>query len=497
MSQPAGDLRRRTVQSLFWMFLGVGGQRIVQFLGPVALWRLLDDRDLGLFVIVLSGIGIVESLTTFVGEQTQIWSDRGAERRYLDTVFTVRVLRSVVISSLLCALAWPLAWFFGDPAIDARYWLPGLFLALAGNGLVDALQSPARAVRMKGLDFRRVAFGDFVAAVLGVGGTLLLALLLRSVWALALGHLLATALRSATSYFVAPHGLRFHLDRTALRELFHYNKNAAGQPFLLLMIFTAPPFVLGKVAGTGAVAVFDGAARITRLPEDVFLRVLAPVAIPAYAQLKNDRARLAVAWSEAVHAFLLVGTPLTVAMAWCGDALPSVVFGAKYVAIPGLFGLLALHGGLAGLTSVVGPLFWAVGEPQWDRKAQFFRCLAIYGLGIPGALYGGAIGFAVAANTAIATALWFSVAHALPILGLRLHDFGRTVWHGLGTGLALLLGLGLVDLLVRPERSWRIVATAALAGPLLACLLLWLLRRRRSRPPAPADPVPQVEDPLV
>lgn len=489
MTGPGGDLRRRTIQSLLWQFLGVGGQRIVQLAGPIVLWRLLDGEDLGLFAIVLSGIGIVESLTTFVGEQTQIWSDRGSERRYLDTVFTVRVLRSLLISSLLCALAWPLAWFFGNPITEARYWLPGLFLVLAGNGLVDALQSPARAARMKGLDFRRVAVGDFVASVLGIGLTLGLAFAWRSVWALVVGHIASTAIRAVTSHVVAPHRLRFQLDRSTLRELFHYNKSAAGTPFLLLMIFTAPPIVLGKVIGTGAVAVYDGAARLAKLPEDLFLRVLAPVAIPAYAQLKYDTPRLARAWSSAVHAFLLVGTPMTVVMAWCGDALPSVVFGAKYVAVPGLFALLSLHGGLAGLTAVVGPLFWAVGQPQWDRKAQFFRCLAIYGLGIPLTLEFGVIGFAVAACLAIATALVFSVAHALPMLGLRLSAMAQAMQHGLLYGLGLGAALLGVDFAWAPTGWARILAAGALGGPLLGFLMLRLLRQRRlSPPPVEANP---------
>ena len=109
MSPAGGDLRQRTLHSLFWQFLCVGGQRIVQLCAPIVLWRVLDEGDLGLFAILLAAIGVVESLTTFTGEQTSIWSQRGAERRYLDTVFTVRLLRSVCISAILCALAWPFA----------------------------------------------------------------------------------------------------------------------------------------------------------------------------------------------------------------------------------------------------------------------------------------------------------------------------------------------------------------------------------------------------
>lgn len=486
MSQSTGSLRHRALRSLFWQLLGVGGQRVVQLAGPIVLWRLLEQHDLGLFAILLSAIGVLESLTTFSGDQTAIWSERGGERRYLDTVFTVRVLRSLVISTCLCALAWPFAWFFGTDETSARYWLPGLFLALAGNGLLDALQSPARAAQMKGLDFRRIALGDFVASLLGLFVRIGFALLWPDVWALIAGHLAGTALTSAVSYAVAPHRPRFQLDRATLRELFHYHKGAAGTPFLLLMVFTAPPFVLGKAIGGGAVAVFDGAARLAKLPEDIFLRVLGPVAIPAYAQLQHDRPRLARAWSRAVHTFLLVGTPLTIGLGWCGDALPSIVFGANYVAVPGLLVLLALHGGLAGLTSVVGPLFWAIGQPHFDRRAQFCRCVILYGLGIPAAILFGVLGFALAMCLAIAVTLAMSLWFALRYLDLRAAALAHMARDGFLVGLALACLLLGIDAVLAPTGLVRLGLAAATTGPLLGYLFLRLLRHRTE--PALATP---------
>ncbi|MEO6597968.1 MAG: oligosaccharide flippase family protein [Planctomycetota bacterium] len=482
MNPASGDLRHRTVHSLFWQLLGVGGQRIVQLASPIVLSRLIPAEEIGLFGIVLAGIGAIEALTKFMGEETTIWSQRGAERRYLDTVFTVHVLRGLCITALLCAVAHPLAWFFSDPDTDARYWVPGLFLALAGNGLVDGLSSPARAIQLKGLAFRRVATGDFCAVLLGTSLTIVLAFTLRSVWAMLLGYLGTTVLRTAISYIVAPHRPRLHIDREVCRELFTYGRGAAGAPFLLLMIFTAPAFVLGKIAGKGAVAVFDFAGRLAKLPEDIFLRVLGPVAVPAYAQLKHDRPRLARAWLGAVRTFLLVGMPMTASLAWCGDALPTVVFGEHYGSIAGLFALLALHGGLAGLTAVVGPLFWAVGEPKWDRKAQFFRCLTIYALGIPAAIWGGTTAFAGAACIAIGVALAFSLAHALPILGLRLRDLTHAMRDGLWLGCALAACMLLVDIAWSPAGIWRVTAAGAIGGPVIAFLVFRLLRDRGKGP---------------
>src|SRR5206468_2448451 len=105
-----------------------GGRRFVQFAGLAAIARLLAEQDIGLFGIVLATIAAIEALTAFTGEQSQIHSARGAERAYVDTVFTVRLLRGLLVGGALAALAPAFAWFFTDPAIGRRYWLTGLFL---------------------------------------------------------------------------------------------------------------------------------------------------------------------------------------------------------------------------------------------------------------------------------------------------------------------------------------------------------------------------------
>lgn len=492
MSAPDSDLRQRAVSSLMWQFTSVAGQQMVQLAAPMALARLLPRPEIGLFAVVFAGIAAIEALTKFMGEETTIWSKRGAESRYLDTVFTVHLLRGVIITALLCAMAWPLAYFFADPATESRYWLPGLFMVLAGNGLVEGLSSPARALKLKGMAFRRVAIGDFCAVLLGTSLTIFLAFLWRDVWAMLVGHLSMTALRTAISYVVAPYRPRLHIDREIFRELFQYGRGAAGAPFLLLMIFTAPAFVLAKVISKGAVALYDFAGRIAKLPETVFLRVLGPVAVPAYAQLQGDKERLGRAWLQAVRAFLLIGAPLTLTMAWCGNALPAFLFGDEYGSIQGLFVWQAVHGGIAGLMSVVGPLFWAVGKPQYDRKAQFFRCLAMYSLGVPAAIYYGVTGFAAAACIAITIGLWISVAYALRHLELRFSQFLAVTRDGLTVGGGLAAVMFVLDTTLAPQGIWRIVAAAATGGPVLGILGMRLLKNRKQQPTAepPAEDLP-------
>jgi len=485
MNAPHGDLRKKTVRGLIWQFMGVGGQQIMTLVGMSVISRNLDLPDVSLFAILLTGIGMLESLTLFMGEQSTIASPRGHERRYLDTVFTVRVLRSIVISLLLCALAPGFAWYFQDDKIPAHYWLTGLFLAMAATGFFDGLQSPARAARLKSLSFRRVVACDFVANLLGTTVTIVLAIALKNVWALLIGHVATTTFRSILSYVAAPHMPRFVLDKEALRDIVEYSKGAAGAPFLLFVTAAAPAMIVGKLI-MNMLAVFEYAARLTKIPENIFLRVLGPVAIPAYAQLRHDLPRLATAWLGAVRAFLLIGAPMMVAMGWCGGALPALVFGNAYGGVDSLFVLQCAYGGLAGLTAVVGPLFWAIGQPHRDRRAQFVRCVTIYALGVPFTLWWGIVGFAVAACISITAALVLCVVQAQRVLSLPFVRVLAAMRQGALVATGLATALLLIDLAFAPEGLVRIVTAGAASGPLLATIVLRLMRQRRG------EPVPEI-----
>lgn len=489
MSQPATDLRTKTLHSLIWQFMGVGGQQVMTLISMRIISRTIDKPDVGLFAILVAGIGMVEALTVFAGEQSTIASPRGADRRYLDTVFTVRLLRGVVVAGLLCALAPALAWYFHDNETEDRYWLTGLFLAMSPNVFFDGLQSPARAARLKSMAFRRVVLCDFVAFLVGMIVTITLVLTQKDVWALLIGYVATTALRTALSYVAAPHVPRLVLDKDALRDLFEYSKGATGSPFLLFVTFAASPFILGRLSKE-IVAIFEYAGKLARLPETIFLRVLGPVAVPAYAQLRDNVPQLARAWLGAMQAFLLVGGPLTVGMSWCGGALPAFAFENSYGEIDSLFVLQCVYGGLAGLTSVVGPLFWAIGQPHRDRRAQFARCIVVYALGIPFALTWGAVGFAVASCVSIFVALFWCIVQARQILGLTFGDVFSAMRPGAIVAGSLAAALFVVDLVAAPTGPARLIASAALSGPLLGIIVLRMLRKRG---PTPSPNLPSVD----
>jgi len=475
-----GDLRRRTLHSLFWQLLGVGGQRAIVLIQPMVLAKMewIKPPDVTAFVSVMVGMGIVEALTMFVGEQTTIVSERGTDKRYLDTVFTVRMLRAIVVCALLCGLAWPLGSYFATED-SVTYWLPGMFLCLAFTGVFDSLQSPARAVAMKSLDFRRIVAADFTAALLATTATIALAAGGLAAWALVFGHLTNALLRSLFGYWAAPHRPRFCLDRGAVKELMHYNLGAAGGPFVLLMVFSAPALVLKRLQdGNVRLGQYEFASKLAKLPEDIFLRVLGTVAIPAYTQLRQDPARLTRAWLQGVKAFLLLGGAMTVAMAWCGDTMPQVLFTKDFV-LPGLFALLCVHGGIAGLCAVVGPLLWAIGKPHVDRNAQTLRCLVVYGAGIPAALHWGALGFAVATIAGIVTALLWSCWAVVLHLRLPVRELLAVVLRGSLLGAVLLLALLACDLVFAPTGVLRLCVAIVGGGLAVARPALQLLRNRR------------------
>ena len=114
-ADPSTDLRARVIRGGFWVF----GLRITnQFFGLariIVLARLLAPADFGLFGIALLAMSALEtfSQTGFSAALIQKKKDTGP---YLDTAWTVQVIRGGVLALIAFLIAPYVAAFFDAPA---------------------------------------------------------------------------------------------------------------------------------------------------------------------------------------------------------------------------------------------------------------------------------------------------------------------------------------------------------------------------------------------
>ncbi len=457
------NLRGRILRSLFFQFIAKGGERILRLVVLAILARVLSQDDFGLMAAVAAALAAIEALTFLPTESAITASHRGREPRFLDTVFWIQSVRGVAIACCVAAISPFLARFYNHP----EAW--PLFAAIALQPLFVGFTSPRSEVLVKDLKLAAWSMARFAASIVGLAISVTLAYTLKSAWALVIGQISTQAALTIAGYIIAPYRPRARFDRESWQEIRGYCAQAAGIPVLIALVYQAPAFLLGKMAGLPALGLFTLNKRLADLPIEVALGVVGPVATPAYAAIRHDTDRLARAWLTALRWIATLALPAAVALVWVDAAIPQFIYGSDYRGAPMLFGLLAIDGTITALISVTGPLFWGVGRPSYDRWCQIVRAGVLYAVGIVLTMRFGAIGIASALVASSAATLIISMILAARLTNLSLR---RIVKEGLFAGLAgaLLMGslLYVIDIALAPQGLMRL-------GIGVAAGLLWLV----------------------
>lgn len=468
---------RRTTKAAVWQILARGGERALKLLSSLVLARLLVPEDFGRLTAALVLVGIVETLSALGVEQAIIQSKRGDDPRFLSQALRTTIVRGFGVALVMAALSPVAAWFNEDREI---LWMT---LVIAISPAIAGFTNPWVASRRRALDFRA-----FAVAAIG-GGAIQVATAVLCAWqglgalSLAIGIVASTAGSVALGWLLAPRQIDFAVDPEARAELRGFMRKAMGTQFILMLCNDTPALLLGRMADLATLGTYSLARRVCSLPTEVALPIFGNVLGPAYASLRTEPERLRQVWL-----FALMGIPLLAAPAVAGslvldERLPSFLFGAEYAGSAGLVSVLGVTALVNSLTGCCGPLFWGLGEPQYDRRQILIRFIGIAVTAVPATRYGGATGLAGSIALAQVAALIYAISHARRLAGASGAEVRKALMPAALAGGILLALFTMTDnglAWLGAHESVRVIGVGVEVAASMVVLGLFVLRMRRA-----------------
>lgn len=214
-----GSLNARFMRSSIFTLGGYGMGQVLRLASNLILTRLLFPEAFGLMALVAV---IMQGLAMFsdVGVSPAIMqSKRGDDQKFLDTAWTIQVMRGVLLWLFACVIAIPVSALYGEPLLA---WI----LPCAGISLLVAGFNPTRMdTANRHLLLGRLTVLDLTAQASGIVVAVILAWLLHSVWALVIsGIASAVILLVLYNLFLPGERNRFHWEREAAGELIGFGK---------------------------------------------------------------------------------------------------------------------------------------------------------------------------------------------------------------------------------------------------------------------------------
>ncbi|SDY79668.1 Membrane protein involved in the export of O-antigen and teichoic acid [Modestobacter sp. DSM 44400] len=351
--QPQRDLGSGVRRGATWAAGGKIIGQVIQFLGTIITARLLLPEDYGKAAIVLPLVAFA-AIFSSLGLGSAVIHSRRVTEKLLSTAFWVNAVTGVLITALVAALAVPLAHLFDEPLLTPLLLVGSLNFTLSLNVVHTSLLE-------RTLRFKQIAVLETVCSVLSIGTVVVAAIAGAGPFALVLGPLTYTIVRTLLSWAVVRWLPRARPDRASVRELWAFTRGITGFNILIFWSRNADNLLLAGVASQAALGNYSRAYNLMKLPVGQIQVVMNRVLFPALTRLRDDRPRLARAWLRALSVSGLAAAPIAIGMAVAAPAMVEVLFGRRWLGMVTVLELLAVSALPQTLTATVGGLLRATG----------------------------------------------------------------------------------------------------------------------------------------
>ncbi len=351
------SLSHRVVIGGFWVFSLRITQQLFNFIRLVILARILSPNDFGLMGIALLTMATLDTFSQ-TGFQQALIQKKEDIKPYLDSAWTVLILRGFILFAILFFIAPYAATFFNAP--EAKPIIQVIGLAV----LLEAFTNIGVIYFQKDLEFNRQFIYQFAGTLADFAVAISTALILRSVWALVFGLLAGNFARFVVSYFIHPYKPHLSLDLGKAKELFGFGKWILGSSVLIFLLTQGDDVFVGKLLGATALGLYQMAYKISNMPATEITHVISQVTFPAYSKLQDNIPKLREAYLKVLQITAFLSFPIAGLIFVLAPDFTKIFLGEKWMPMVPAMQILCIYGTLRFLAATGGPLILARGKPH-------------------------------------------------------------------------------------------------------------------------------------
>jgi O-antigen/teichoic acid export membrane protein len=321
-----GSLTARALRSSVLTVGGFGFAQVVRLLSNLVLTRLLFPEAFGLMALVTVFLTGLMMFSDFGIGAAIARSPRGDDPDFLDTAWTLNLVRGVMLFALGCALAWPMSVFYQEPL------LAGMLALASTQFLISSLMPTRRDTANRHLMLGRVTLLEMVAQLISLSIMVALALWLRSVWALVWGSLVgAMAQVVLMTLFLPGERNRLRWEPAAAHELVHFGRWIFLSTICGFLLSQGDKLILGKFLPLDVFGVYNIGFFLGSFPMMLGMVVITRILIPIYRDRPPAQSRENFLKLRKMRTLITGGLLAMLAViAFCGVWLVDLLYDDRY-----------------------------------------------------------------------------------------------------------------------------------------------------------------------
>ena len=365
------------IARLGWATTAHGATQGLRFLTSLIVTRLLTPEIFGIMLIINTLRTGAELLSDIGIGQNIVASPNGAKREFLDTAWTLQLLRAALIGIVVTASAWPIAHIYGNPDLVKLMPFAGLFSFIIGFEAID------RFIAQREQKFARFTAFEISIALVSGAGQVLLAWLYPTVWGLIYANTAGAIITVVASYiFFAEKVPKLSLDRVYAREILHFGKWIFLTSIVYFISTNFDRLYLGGAIPLGLLGVFGVARSLTEVIASFVTRVGNYIVFPAVAASQGDRAELRRKLAHSRLPLLLAAAAGLSVFVALSDLVIKVLYDDRYLAAGYILPILAAGVWFTVLTTTAEAVLLGIGRPIYGAAGNAAKLVWLL-IGLP------------------------------------------------------------------------------------------------------------------
>ncbi len=341
----------------------------LRLLSTIILTRLLDPSAFALVGLTASIMFLFEMLSDTGTRSFVLRHERGHESLITNCLWTVGMIRSVILCLIAVLVAKPVASLMSMPDLElALYIVAPAFLFQGARSLApfvdDRNNRPIKPILV-----------ETVAHVIGTVITVVTTIIFDSKWCIVIGLLYAPIVHLILSFTLFEQERpRFTYDKALYWEIFHWAKYIVPSSIITIILFESDKFIFGKLVPAEILGFYFLASNLAAIPNGFIMTYARRVVGPAVsAAIHGGDPDISKRYYDTKNAILLLLAAGIGGMAGVADLLVDIIYDDRYAQVAYFLGFLLIRSILCIYTYPLEVLLVVSGKIKTTLIANLLR----------------------------------------------------------------------------------------------------------------------------
>lgn len=377
--------KKHIIKAGSWVVIGHLLSQLIRLGGNLVLTRLLVPEMFGVMAIINVMIMGVQMLSDLGLGQSIIQSKKGDDPGFVNTAWTLQIIRGWILWLIICLLA---AFLWGanqygllvKEQVYAHPLLPWLMITVGFSAVIAGFNSMAIFQVNRNLMLGRLTLINLFAQLVSLITIIAVAWKYQSIWALAVGGLVSSFIDMAFSHKFLP-GIKnkLHWDKMALKELFSFGRWIFLSSVIGFIANQGDRLILGGLLSVEMLGVYSIAFMLSNLPATIVSQLSHKVLFPNFSRINRETPKqLKASLSKSKLWLSMLVMPVTgVLMSWSSFVV-DYLYDERYAAAGWMMTLLLLRVATGCMLIPNSLVMMAKGLPRYATISAALKAIFIF-----------------------------------------------------------------------------------------------------------------------